>query len=112
MIIIIPVFASLLVCLLQILFLVKDSKTHIKQLYKGECEFVVKAKNVSNASIASASFHFGGYVVGYVVWGYIILYIAFVIVGIIILLIRVFVGDQFFLSLIAVICAGDCYHHC
>lgn len=98
-IIIVPVFAALLICLLQLLFLLKDTKTHLKQLYKGQCEFVLKAKNLSNPSIASSSFHFGGYVVGYMVWGYIIMYVVLVIIGFVILLLRIFAGDQFFASL-------------
>jgi hypothetical protein len=98
-IVIVPVFAALVVCLLQLLFLLKDTKTHLKQLYKGECEFVLKAKNLSNPSIASSSFHFGGYVVGYMVWGYVIMYVVLVIIGFIILLLRTFAGDEFFASL-------------
>lgn len=57
---IVPIFGSLLLCLLQLGLLIKDSKTHIVELNKGHCEFVKKAKNLDKASIASSSFHFGG----------------------------------------------------
>jgi hypothetical protein len=57
---IVPIFASLLLCLLQLGLLIKDSKTHIVELNKGRCEFVKKAKSLANAAIASSSFHFGG----------------------------------------------------
>ena len=57
---VVPLIASLLICLLQLYLLTRDAKTHIKELYKGTCQFVVKATDIPNASIASSSFHFGG----------------------------------------------------
>ena len=59
---VVPLVASLLICLLQLYFLTRDAKTHITELYKGTCQFVVKATDIPNASIASSSFHFGGLV--------------------------------------------------
>ena len=55
-----PLIVTPLICLLQMWLLSKDIKTHLKQMYKGKCEFVLKASSLSNASIASGSFHFGG----------------------------------------------------
>jgi hypothetical protein len=55
-----PLILSPILCLLQIYLLSSDIKTHLKQLYKGECDFVRKAETIGNASIANASFHFGG----------------------------------------------------
>ena len=60
---IVPIFGAFFIALLQMFIWVKESKNHLKQLYVGECEFVPKTKNLSNASIASASFHFGGQVI-------------------------------------------------
>ena len=57
---VVPLFASLLICLVQLYLLSRDTKTHIKQLYKGTCEFVLKANKIPSPSIASSSFHFGG----------------------------------------------------
>ena len=59
-ILIVPVFGALLITLVQVLLWVKESKTHLKQLYKGNCEFVAKAKNLTNQSIATKSYSFGG----------------------------------------------------
>ena len=53
-----PVFIAFFICIIQLGCLIKDAKTHLKELYKGKCEFI--SKNVSNESVASSSFHFGG----------------------------------------------------
>ena len=55
-----PLIVSPIICIFQIYLFSNDLKTHLKQLYKGECDFVRKAKNIGNAAIASGSFHFGG----------------------------------------------------
>ncbi len=57
----VPLILSPIICLLQIYLLSNDIKTHLKQLYKGECDFVRKALNIGNSAIARGSFHFGGY---------------------------------------------------
>ena len=59
-VIILPLFLSLLVCVLQMLAFIKQCKKHLLQSYKGECEYVLKAKNFENHSIVASSFHFGG----------------------------------------------------
>ena len=56
-----PLILSPIICLFQIYLLSNDIKTNLKQLYKGECDFVRKAINIGNAAIARGSFHFGGY---------------------------------------------------
>jgi len=55
-----PLIVSPIICMCQIYLFSHDLKTHLKQLYKGEYDFVRKAKNIGNATIASGSFHFGG----------------------------------------------------
>ena len=55
-----PLIISPIICLLQIYLLSRDVKTHLKQLYKGECDFVRKAETIGNASIANSSIHIGG----------------------------------------------------
>jgi hypothetical protein len=95
-ILIVPAFGAYLFCLLQIFFLVKETRNHLRQMHQGNCEFVRKAVNLNKNSIASSSFHFGGYLVGFLIWGYVILYIAIVILGAVILAIRIFAGDVLF----------------
>jgi len=58
---IVPLFVAYAICLGQLFMFMRESRMHLKQLYKGECEFVLKAKNLKNGSITSSSFHFGGY---------------------------------------------------
>lgn len=65
---ILPVYISLMICLLQQCWIAMDTKKHLIEIYRGECEFVKKAKNLKNASIAGNSFHFGGYLIGYLLW--------------------------------------------
>ena len=55
-----PLFVAWLICVVQLYLLAADTKTHIRQLYRGNCEFVVKAANISNSSIAKSSFQFAG----------------------------------------------------
>ena len=57
-----PLIGVPLVCLLQMAYFIKQVKTHLKQMYKGKCEFVIKEKSLikRKAKIAIGSFHFGG----------------------------------------------------
>lgn len=60
-ILIVPAFGAYLISMLQVFFLTRETKTYLTEMYKGKCEFVRKAVNLSKNSIASSSFHFGGY---------------------------------------------------
>ncbi len=62
MVILAPLIVTPLICLFQIYFLTSDVKRHLKELYKGKCQFVLKAESIGNSSIAESSFHFGGFV--------------------------------------------------
>jgi hypothetical protein len=99
-VLIVPLFVSLGMCLLQIYGLSREVKTHLKQLYKGRCDFVRHIREESNARIASDSFHFGGYVTGYLVWGYFIIYLFIVFVGVVVLVLRLFVDSGFWIELV------------
>jgi hypothetical protein len=46
-----PIFAAYVICIIQMFLFIRESRLHLQQLYKGECEFIVKSKNLSNASI-------------------------------------------------------------
>ena len=56
-----PLIIAPIICYLQIFLLAMDTKTHLRQLHKGNCDFVQNAKTIGNRSIAGSSFHFGGY---------------------------------------------------
>jgi hypothetical protein len=104
-----PLIISPLICLLQIFLISRDIKTHLKQLYKGECDFIQKAVTIGNASIANSSFHFGGYMVGYMCWGYIIIYFFILIIGLAILTLRIFCSPKFWLDILQRPITGEIY---
>lgn len=56
-----PLFGSFVICVIQVFLLMRETKEHLIELYKGKCEFVRKASSLGKNSIASSSFHFGGY---------------------------------------------------
>jgi hypothetical protein len=103
-----PMFAALIVCIVQVFIGIRDSKKHLLEIYKGKCFYLPPIKTLANSSIASSSFHFGGYLVGYLVWGFFILYAVTLLVGIVIVILRLTVGDniflKFLLKIIPVIC--------
>ncbi len=57
-----PLIGIPIICLIQMVLFIKGIKTHLKQMYKGNCGFVVRDKSIriSNNRIAIGSFHFGG----------------------------------------------------
>lgn len=55
-----PLLIAPIISFLQVGLLAMDTKLHLRQLYKGKCDFVQSAKAIGNASIAGSSFHFGG----------------------------------------------------
>ena len=104
-----PYFVALIICVIQLLFGIRDAKKHLIQIYKGKCLYLPPIKKLKNSSIASSSFHFGGYLTGYLIWGFFIQYICLLIIGIIIIILRLTIGDEIFykilLKLVPVICA-------
>lgn len=65
---VLPVFISFLICAIQLFLIAKDCKTHLLELYRGDCDFIKKAKHFENSKIAGSSFHFGGFLIGYLIW--------------------------------------------
>jgi hypothetical protein len=57
---IVPIFGAVLIGLLHVGLLIRETKENIKLLGKGTCEFVRSAENIGNPGIAASSFHFGG----------------------------------------------------
>ena len=67
-IILAPFFSSLLICVVQIFIGVYHTKKHLLEVYKGKCVYLPPVKTLSNSSIASSSFHYGGYLTGFLIW--------------------------------------------
>ena len=108
-VILVPFFVALLICTVQVLIGMRDTKKHLLELYKGKCFYLPPINTLSNASISSSSFHFGGYLTGYLIWGFFIQYLAILIIGIAIIILRASIGDKiflkFFLKLVPTFCA-------
>ena len=69
-------------------------------MYRGVCDYVPKKSALTNASIASSSFHFVGYLVGYLIWGFLTMYLFVLFIGMIIIAMRMFIGDIIFSQLL------------
>jgi len=55
-IIIVPIFFAFLICLLQLFLFIRETRLHLLQLYRGQCEFVLKVENLSNGEIGKIFF--------------------------------------------------------
>jgi hypothetical protein len=118
---VIPVFLALLVCIVQYLLSIKECREHIMQVNRGKCIYITQRKNLSNGKIAAGSFHFGGFLTvsspkfivllfiriipsyyfkGYLVWGFLILMFSFIIIGLLVIFVRYFVGLEIFLRIL------------
>ena len=96
---IVPLFGALLICVFQIFFGIRDSKKHLIQIYKGKCTYLPPIRKLANATIAGSSFHYGGYLTGYLIWGFMIQYMFIVLIGLLIIIMRTSIGDQIFLNI-------------
>ena len=89
----VPFFLALFICIIQVLLGIRDTKKHLFELYKGTCTYLPPSITLSNSSILSDSFNFGGYLTGYLIWGFLIQFAILVIIAICILILRVFVNQ-------------------
>lgn len=53
---IVPISFAFLFCIVQLFLFIRETKIHLKQLHRGECEFVLKAKSINNGSICKYLF--------------------------------------------------------
>ena len=90
----IPIFVSGFFCFIQLLLLVIETKTYLIEIYKGKCDFISN-KKMSKNKVGIMSLSFGGYLVGFLIWGYIILYFFILIIGVLIYIIDNFVTFGF-----------------
>jgi hypothetical protein len=115
----VPIWFSLVISLVQVFLLVKESRTILKNMYRGKFEFVKRAEQFNKSFIASSSFYFGGfsslyificisnkfnadififkrYLVGYLIWGFVIIYMFGLLIGLIIVSMGFFSGHRVF----------------
>ena len=57
-ILIFPIFGAFTICLVQMFLFIRESRLHLQQLYRGQCEFVVKSTSIPNGSIGTNDFKF------------------------------------------------------
>lgn len=57
-ILIFPIFGAFTICLVQMFLFIRESRLHLQQLYRGQCEFVVKSTSIPNGSIGINDFEF------------------------------------------------------
>ncbi|KAL3858954.1 hypothetical protein ACJMK2_009199 [Sinanodonta woodiana] len=86
-------------------------RADIKRLYRGDhSKFLVKREDISASSIVSRNLIYSGTQIAYMLWGFLILYIVFTIIGILlaVFLVLPITGklDSFFLEPIKVIAPG------
>ena len=91
-IILIPIFVAAFFCYTQLFLLIVETKKYLIQIYKGKCEFIsLSNKKMSKNNVGILSLSFGGYLVGFLIWGYLILYVFFLLIAILYYLIDNFV---------------------
>jgi hypothetical protein len=67
-----------LVCFVQLVLGMRQFKTHLQSLYKGQSEKYITSKSIfSNRKIAVNSFNYAGNAVTYTCWGYVFLFVLF-----------------------------------
>ena len=96
---IVPFFGALLVSTIQVFLGIRDTKKHLIEIYKGKCVYLPPIKQLKNKSIAGSSFHYGGYLTGYLIWGFMIQYIMIVLIGFVIFILRYSIGSEIFLHI-------------
>ncbi len=90
MVIMIPIFVAAFFSFTQLALLVIETKRYLMEMYKGKCEFIT-SKKMSKNKVGIMSLSFGGYLVGFLIWGYLILYAFLVVVGILVYIIDNFI---------------------
>ena len=69
-VLLLPFFISLLISVIQVFKGMSNTKKHLMEVYKGKCAYLPPSNTLSNPSIASNYFHMGGYLSGYLIWGF------------------------------------------
>ena len=67
---------------------------HLLEIFKGKCHYLPPVNTLSNSKIAGSSFHYGGYLTGFLIWGFFIQYVSIFLVGIIIIILRFSIGKD------------------
>ncbi|CAF0739997.1 unnamed protein product [Adineta ricciae] len=66
----ISIYVALLVIIIQLLFMLASIRRNLLQSYRGDHREIPPRVSTSNVSYCTGSFHFAGYLIGYVIIGY------------------------------------------
>ena len=94
---IVPFFLALVICTIQLIIGIRNTKKNLLEIYKGTCESLPPRNSLTNKKIAGKSFNYGGYLTGYLIWGFVIQYFSIFLLGLLIILLRLSQGADFFL---------------
>ena len=81
---------------------------HLIEIFKGKCHYLPPMSTVSNAKIAGSSFHYGGYLTGFLLWGFLIQFASIFLLGMIILILQYAIGVQIFLKILLKLVPAIC----
>ena len=71
---IVPTILAFLITLFQFFYGLRGIQQGILKMYRGDYELIPYKKHLSNFSILSNSTHFSGFLVGYLIWGFLLIF--------------------------------------
>ena len=77
---IVPIILAYLICLLQLFLGIKAIQESILKMYKGEFSCIPSRNELSNSGIFLGSSHLSGYLVGFLIWGFFIIFFVLLII--------------------------------
>lgn len=92
---IVPTVLSFIICIIQVFFGLRNIKTSLLKMYKGDYDGVPLKVDLSHLSISSGNIHFSGFLVGYLIWGFLFIFaFLFAIAVLFVLMDQIITGQQ------------------
>jgi hypothetical protein len=70
---IIAVLTAFVIIVIQLLILLANIRRNLFQIYRGDDSEIPKRNNSNCVSYSTGNFHFAGYFIGYLLWGYVLI---------------------------------------
>jgi len=80
----IAIFTALIVTTIQLLVLLVSIRRNLLQAFRGDDSEIPRRNSTQNVNYACENIHFAGYLIGYVIWGYILIAFFVMIIAVII----------------------------
>lgn len=87
---IIAIFTALIITVIQLFALLTSIRRNLLQVFRGNDSEIPRWNAMQNINYARNSTHFAGYLIGYVLWGYLMITFVVFIVGLLIAIIIVY----------------------